>query len=861
VVTKDELLESVWPGVMVVDGSLATAISKLRKALGDDDGVVVVTVPRVGYRLAGPVQRTASPPAWPDLRLSPGEPVPGRDQWRLVRRLDLSPSSEVWLAEHPKTHDARVFKFASDDERVKGLKREVTVARLLRESLGERPDFVRVLEWNFDSPPYFLETEYCGPNLAEWAERQGGLARIPMAHRLRLLVDVARAVAAAHQLDILHKDLKPGNILIATRPDGTTQIKIADFGSASLLAPARLGALGITNLGFTNTGSDAASLSGTLMYLAPEVHAGQYPTAASDVYALGLLLYQIVVGDFRKPLAPGWEANVGDPLVREDIAEAASGDPARRFKTAGELVERLLNLDRRSVEAEELARVQARAQTMLRERADARALRPWLLVAGLALLLAAAAILRFSGSSPSMPAHVRTVAVLPFWNVGADASIDFLRLALPDEIATLLSHARSISVHPSATLHAYDPRTLDLQKVGRELQVEAVVIGRFVRIEEQLQVTFEAIAVDTSRLLWRDTLHAPAQSLIAMQVQIALKVRDGLVPAFGTSVTGTQAQPKNEEAYDLFVRSVALTSDPLVNGRGIAMLEQAVALDPTYAPAWVSLARRYYADARLGSGNPTMMQRYEAAANRLLALDPNSIAGAGGLVTVRVERGDLGGAYELAEGLVRRRPDSAEAHHAMGVVLRYAGLLQESGEHCDKAFLIDPRMQITGLRTCAIPFLLRGEYPRAMNYLQLDLGSDFAKAFSIHMLVAQRREQDALALGSPNIPQWRTWDLLLACAQRKAPVELRALADSLRPSEDPEMNYFSAAHLAYCGQSEAALEMLRRTVTANYCSYPAIDSDPFFASLRTAPEFADIRSAAMACHNRFLAGRALRPKQ
>ena len=248
VVTKDELLDSVWPGLIVVDSSLATAVSKLRKALGDES--IVVTLPRVGYRLAVPVQRKAdAPSAWPELHLRPGEPVPGREQWRLTRRLDLSPSSEVWLAEHPRTHEARVFKFAPDDVRLKSLKREVTLARLLRESLGQRPEFVRILEWNFTSRPYFVESEYIGPNLAEWAERQGGLDKIPLELRWRLLADVARAVAEAHALDVLHKDSKPGNILISTGPDGNPQIKIADFlERAALLAPERLGALGITNL-------------------------------------------------------------------------------------------------------------------------------------------------------------------------------------------------------------------------------------------------------------------------------------------------------------------------------------------------------------------------------------------------------------------------------------------------------------------------------------------------------------------------------------------------------------------------------------------------------------------------------------
>ncbi|MBZ5657252.1 MAG: transcriptional regulator [Acidobacteriia bacterium] len=176
VVTKEELLESVWPGVMVVDGSLATAISKLRKAIGDEEQLTILTVPRVGYRLTVPAQSKAlAGGMWAELGLKSGDNVPGREQWRLTRQLDFSGSSEVWLAENPKTHDVRVFKFANDGAQLRGLKREVTLARFLRESLGERPDFARVLEWNFDEPPFFLESEYGGANLAEWAEKQGGL--------------------------------------------------------------------------------------------------------------------------------------------------------------------------------------------------------------------------------------------------------------------------------------------------------------------------------------------------------------------------------------------------------------------------------------------------------------------------------------------------------------------------------------------------------------------------------------------------------------------------------------------------------------------------------------------------------------
>ncbi len=388
VVTKEELLESVWPDVMVVDGSLATAVSKLRKAMGDEDHPAVVTVPRVGYRLAVPVYcKSVAAPAGPELGFKVGDPAPGREQWLLARPLERSGSSEVWIAENPKTREERVFKFASDGVRLKGLKREITVSRFLRESLGERPEFVRILEWNFESAPFFLESEYAGPNLAEWVERQGGLNKVSSATRLQLLTDVAKAVAAAHGIGVLHKDLKPANILVVPAKAGAGwQIKIADFGSASLFDPSRLQTLGITNLGFTQTvSSETASLTGTLMYMAPEVQAGQSPSASSDVYALGVLLYQFLIGDFRKPLAPGWEAEIQDALLREDIAEAASGDPAKRLNSAAELAERLTTLDQRRARRNELEATKLRAQVAERKLAEARARRPWVVLAVIAL--------------------------------------------------------------------------------------------------------------------------------------------------------------------------------------------------------------------------------------------------------------------------------------------------------------------------------------------------------------------------------------------------------------------------------------------------------------------------------------------
>ncbi|MFT3763462.1 MAG: winged helix-turn-helix domain-containing protein [Pseudoxanthomonas sp.] len=384
VVTKEELFENVWAGRITVDHVLATAIGKLRKTLDAAGESRIATVPRIGYRFDGAVERIAvgRQPA-SALKLEAGQPVPGREHFLLERPLGQTLGSEVWLARQPRSRDARVFKFAVDGERLASIKREATLLRVLRDALGERDDFVRALDWNFESAPFFLECEYGGQSLPEWAAQDGRLAALDPARRIGFFLQIADAVAAAHGVGVLHKDLKPANVLVAARGDGW-QVRLTDFGNSRLLQPERLAELGITALGMTATRGDGDT-SGTPLYLAPELVAGQPPTVRSDVYALGVMLYQLQVGDLRRPLAPGWEREIDDPLLREDIAAATDGDPALRLAGAAELAERLRRLPERHAElAQRESAVRASAQ-MRQALERTRARRPWI-VATIAML-------------------------------------------------------------------------------------------------------------------------------------------------------------------------------------------------------------------------------------------------------------------------------------------------------------------------------------------------------------------------------------------------------------------------------------------------------------------------------------------
>lgn len=389
VVRKDELLEAVYGHLHVSDGALNQAVSKLRAALGDRDQQIIATVHRLGYRLAVPVVAELAVGAQPvPVHLEVGGSLPGREAWELVRALSSNRQVEVWLARHRKLGEQRVFKLSIEGVRLSSLKREVTLYRMLREQLGERNDFVRLLDWNFEQAPFFIESEYAGVDLTTWWKEQNGAIGVPLQTRLALMIEVADAVAAAHSVGVLHKDLKPGNILIETGADGRPHARVADFGSGNLLQQESLLRLGITRLGFTQTqGASKDSDAGTPLYLAPEVISGSSATALSDVYALGIVLYQLIVGHLRKPLAAGWERDIADEVLRGDIAAAVDGNPLRRLPSARALADRLRNLDQRREERRRQSALVEQAGEAARQLERMRARRPWLITASLSVLL------------------------------------------------------------------------------------------------------------------------------------------------------------------------------------------------------------------------------------------------------------------------------------------------------------------------------------------------------------------------------------------------------------------------------------------------------------------------------------------
>jgi eukaryotic-like serine/threonine-protein kinase len=817
---------------------------------GEDPAELGATFQRSGSTSdLGPDETPAdsSPDELP--RLAPNEPLAGR--FTVLRFIARGGMGAVYEANDVLLRSRVALKvlqgrIAENAEAMERFRREVLLARRV-----SHPNVCRVYELyqattGAGVPVHFLTMEFLdGETLSARLVRTG---RMTTGEALPLVQQMCAGLAAAHAEGVIHRDFKSSNVMLVPRSAPSPQtsgegmrVAITDFGIArALVQEVAAGANGLTG---------DAGIVGTPEYMAPEQVTGGEVSQATDVYALGIVLYEMVTGRLpfsaATPLAtasrrldeppPKPEATVPglDPRWSRAILRCLARDPRRRFQSANDVVAALT------------ARPRARGWPVA--------------LAGAALLVLVLGGLLVARQRwvPAVPSKVETsaaappsIAVLPFVDMSPQHDQGYFSDGVAQEIINALAQVPGLHVAARSSSFTFKGTNEDLRAVAQKLGVANVLEGSVRKAGNRLRVTAQLVSAQDGYQLWSQSFDSELADVFVVQDQIASAVVAALKLKVLSVTTGAAGARKSTspDAYTHYLRGLELQNSGSVPGYRAAIeeYEKAVALDPDYAPvhASISICALLYGNSLADEFETREWNRRATSeADRAVELDPNGVDGLvarGRLRTILTW--DWPGARADLERAVTLGPGSASAQLGLGGLLSALGQLPPAIEAVKTGYELDPVSSLSAYQLASL-YNATGQYALARKVLRKSLETAPEAGFTIRELgfteLLDGHPAEALTIFKTNPVGWMAV-LGAALAEHSLGNEAasKAALDHLTSETGKTATYQVAQAHAWRGERDAAFEWLEKSRVAGDAGLRYLKYDPLLKGLRDDPRFA-----------------------
>ncbi|MEO6655851.1 MAG: protein kinase [Pyrinomonadaceae bacterium] len=796
------------------------------------------------------------------------------NQYKILEKIGSGGQGTVYKALDTKLNRQAVIKVLPPEltQKTANFKRFEREAQLC--SQLDHPNICTIYDFHSDAGVFYIAMQYVeGKNVRQLVAGRA----LELKSALSIAIQVTDALAYAHSKNIIHRDIKAGNIMVSD----AGQVKILDFGLAKLMEDEQIG---------ENAGQDRTQITelgipyGTATYAAPEQAKGERADHRSDIFSTGVLIYEMLTGiwafqgktviDVRhqvlygtpKPLAEQRKEPL-PPQLQQIVDKALAKDPKDRYQKIATMRDELRGVLQQVAGAQVMP-----GDTFTPGHSDGGAVKRvlnWFTGKSVPEATSVGATPSAS-TTPSYAPDIsmtatgtekKSVAILPFQNLSQDPASSFYEFALADAVITELAQIRSIIVRPSSVIAKYHGKDIDPREAGKDLRVHAVLSAGFLRAGEKLRVTAQLLDVVSGDILWSDRIDAEGSDILALQDGIAQRILEGLrleLTDLEAEKLGKRATDSAEawEEYlrgrDNFGRFIFRTIDAEDCDAAMHNFKRAIELDPHFALAYSGLGACYANRVFKGLGEPEDYTYAEAAFSKAFFYDQNVVEARVLMVMIYMARGEKKKARSEIELLQKQFPNDAALYFVKGVMHRLDGEYDESLKAFEKLSRLDPAARAVAAYNRARIFIYTREFDKAMA--ELDKGAKvepnhpMIKIFRSGVFYYQGKHDEAINLISSVLKENPRMDGIkplyaeyLAGAGRRDDALAQLTDDALALSRtDHDMSYWVASTYALLGDADLAFKWLGKSVKLGNENKYHFERDTNLESLRDDPRWPEL---------------------